>query len=88
MAGEQSRCPPAVAAQIDSLIRFKIFEDGYSDGVWATTKVINSGGLQNLTIPSCIEDGQYLLRAEMIALHAASSADGAQLYVRTSQSPY
>ncbi|KAI1171619.1 carbohydrate-binding module family 1 protein [Nemania sp. FL0916] len=64
---------------------FKIQEDGYTNGVWGTTKVINNGGLHAITIPSCLADGQYLLRAEMIALHAASSAQGAQLYMECAQ---
>ncbi|KAI1322979.1 lytic polysaccharide monooxygenase [Xylariaceae sp. FL0255] len=64
---------------------FKIQEDGYTDGVWGTTKVINNAGIHPITIPDCIEDGQYLLRAEMIALHAASSPEGAQLYMECAQ---
>jgi cellulase len=62
--------------------RFKIEENGYNSGDWATSQVIADGGLQAITIPKCIPNGQYLLRAEMIALHAASSVGGAQLYVR------
>jgi hypothetical protein len=34
-----------------------------------------------LQIPACIEDGQYLLRPEMLALHGARSTGGAQFYV-------
>ncbi|KAI1636143.1 lytic polysaccharide monooxygenase [Biscogniauxia mediterranea] len=64
---------------------FKIQEDGYADGVWGTSKVIDDAGKQAITIPACIEDGQYLLRAEMIALHAASSELGAQLYMECAQ---
>jgi hypothetical protein len=64
------------------LIRFKIQEDGYNNGVWGTSKVINNAGKHPINIPDCLPDGQYLLRAEMIALHGASSAQGAQLYVR------
>ncbi len=61
---------------------FKIQEDGLSGGVWGTSKVINNAGKHAIPIPSCLPDGQYLLRAEMIALHGASSPQGAQLYVR------
>lgn len=61
--------------------RFKIQQDGLSGGVWGTSKVIENGGLHSIKIPDCIADGQYLLRAEMIALHAAGSSGGAQLYV-------
>ena len=63
-------------------IRFKIQEDGLSNGAWGTSKVINNAGRHAITIPKCLPDGQYLLRAEMIALHGAGSPNGAQLYVR------
>ncbi|KAF8863021.1 glycoside hydrolase family 61 protein [Acephala macrosclerotiorum] len=52
---------------------------------WATTDLIANAGVQNIQIPSCIENGQYLLRAELIALHAASSYPGAQLYMECAQ---
>ncbi|KAI0194324.1 glycosyl hydrolase family 61-domain-containing protein [Xylaria flabelliformis] len=64
---------------------FKIQEDGYSSGVWGTSKVINNGGIHAISIPDCLADGQYLLRAEMIALHAAGSPQGAQLYMECAQ---
>ena len=60
---------------------FKIQEQGYSNGGWATSEVITNGGKHAITIPSCLPDGEYLLRAEMIALHGAGSSQGAQLYV-------
>ncbi|RYO88520.1 hypothetical protein DL766_007228 [Monosporascus sp. MC13-8B] len=60
---------------------FKIQEDGLSNGVWGTEKIINGQGRHNIKIPSCIEPGQYLLRAEMIALHGAGSYPGAQINV-------
>ncbi|KAI1499841.1 lytic polysaccharide monooxygenase [Biscogniauxia marginata] len=64
---------------------FKIQESGFSNGVWGTDTVINNGGNQEIKIPECIEDGQYLLRAEMIALHGARSTNGAQLYMECAQ---
>lgn len=64
---------------------FKIQESGYEGGVWATDNVINNEGRHEIQIPDCIEPGQYLLRAEMIALHAASSYPGAQLYMECAQ---
>jgi cellulase len=36
-------------------------------------------------IPSCIANGHYLLRMELIALHGAGSAGGAQLYMECGQ---
>ncbi|KAK4031210.1 endoglucanase II [Parachaetomium inaequale] len=64
---------------------FKIQEDGYSNGQWGTSTVITNGGLHYIDIPACIPNGQYLLRAEMIALHAAGSSGGAQLYMECAQ---
>ncbi|TGJ83092.1 hypothetical protein E0Z10_g5650 [Xylaria hypoxylon] len=64
---------------------FKIQEDGYNNGVWGTSKVINNAGIHAIKIPDCLADGQYLLRAEMIALHGAGSPKGAQLYMECAQ---
>jgi len=64
---------------------FKIQESGLSSGTWATSTVITNGGLHYIDIPACIPNGQYLLRAEMIALHGASSTAGAQIYMECAQ---
>ncbi|KAJ8060677.1 hypothetical protein OCU04_010984 [Sclerotinia nivalis] len=66
---------------------FKISEQGLNVATqgWATTDLINNAGIQSMTIPSCIANGQYLLRAELIALHAASGLQGAQLYMECAQ---
>ncbi|KAM7220702.1 endoglucanase II [Rhypophila decipiens] len=64
---------------------FKIQEQGYSNGQWGTSTVITNGGLHYIDIPACVPDGDYLLRAEMIALHGASSNAGAQLYMECAQ---
>ncbi|KAK2743714.1 hypothetical protein FQN55_007117 [Onygenales sp. PD_40] len=64
---------------------FKIQETGLSDGVWGVDTLIEDQGLQTITIPACVEPGQYLLRAELIALHAAGSPQGAQLYMECAQ---
>lgn len=66
---------------------FKISQEGYdsSTGLWAVDKLISSGGVQSIPIPSCIANGQYLLRGEIIALHSASSANGAQFYMECAQ---
>lgn len=60
---------------------FKIYEDGLTGTTWAVDKLITNKGKVNVTIPSCISDGNYLLRAELVALHSASSYPGAQFYV-------
>lgn len=38
-----------------------------------------------IELPACLEDGEYLLRIEHIALHSASSPGGAQLYISCAQ---
>ncbi len=38
-----------------------------------------------VTIPRCLQDGEYLLRAEHIGLHSAGSAGGAQFYISCAQ---
>ncbi|KAH8822031.1 glycosyl hydrolase family 61-domain-containing protein [Xylogone sp. PMI_703] len=69
---------------------FKIFSDtwshlaGSSNGQgdnWGTKDLNNCCGRMNVKIPSDIPAGDYLLRAEVIALHVASSPGGAQLYM-------
>jgi hypothetical protein len=75
----------AVASPDPNIKRFKIQEGGYSNGKWATNTVIDNKGNQVIHIPKCIADGQYLLRAEMVALHGARSNGGAQLYMECAQ---
>jgi hypothetical protein len=41
--------------------------------------------VQTITIPACIAPGQYLLRGELIALHGAQNAKGAQFYMECAQ---
>jgi cellulase len=62
---------------------FKISESGLiSSSQWAVDALISAGGVQSVTIPTCIENGDYLLRFEIIALHSAYTYPGAQFYVR------
>lgn len=49
---------------------FKIYEDGFNNGVWGVDKLIENKGKVTVTIPSCLAPGDYLLRGELIALHA------------------
>jgi cellulase len=62
---------------------FKVFEGGYFEGnkTWANDLINEGCGKQNFVIPSDIAPGDYLLRAETVALHAAGSANGAQYYM-------
>lgn len=62
---------------------FKVAEAGLlSSTEWAMDALISADGVQTVTIPSCIEDGDYLLRFELIALHEGSQEGKAQYYVR------
>ena len=62
---------------------FKISEMGLPSNnpeYWATEVLNDNCGHFTFTIPS-IAPGQYLLRAEVIALHVASTVGGAQFYM-------
>ena len=81
-----AKVPSATQTTVTGLQWFKIYQDGlHSDGTWAVNTLITNKGKVNFKIPSCIPAGQYLLRAEIIALHAASSYPGAQFYMECAQ---
>ncbi|TRM63523.1 glycosyl hydrolase family 61-domain-containing protein [Schizophyllum amplum] len=63
---------------------FKIHEMGLlsNNPDYFGNQVLNDNcGHYTVTIPSDVAPGQYLLRAETIALHTASGAGGAQFYM-------
>ncbi|KAK4182100.1 fungal-specific transcription factor domain-protein [Podospora australis] len=69
---------------------FKIFQDGWrkntaggsgDDDFWGTKDLNTCCGKMDVKIPADLPSGDYLLRAEAIALHAAGGAGGAQLYM-------
>jgi cellulase len=69
---------------------FKIFQDGWSkksgggsgdDDSWGTKDLNACCGKMDVKIPADIAPGDYLLRAEVIALHTAGSSGGAQFYM-------
>ncbi|CAN8103905.1 unnamed protein product [Discula destructiva] len=67
---------------------FKVFEDTWSsngasgsEDNWGTKDLNTCCGMMNVLIPADIAPGDYLLRAEAIALHTAGSAGGAQFYM-------
>ncbi|KAI6781565.1 Polysaccharide monooxygenase Cel61a-like protein [Emericellopsis cladophorae] len=67
----------------DDAVWFKIQEDG-REGTsqnWASDVIVqaNNDGVK-YTIPECIEPGYYLVRHEVVALHAAWQYPGAQFY--------
>lgn len=57
----------------------KIFEDGMTNGKFAVQKFIDNKGKITITLPN-VEDGEYLIRPEMIGLHEGNRAKGAQFY--------
>ena len=64
---------------------FKIAEAGYlspdgNGGTWATNKLLDNNYTWPVKVPSTIAAGNYVLRHEILALHAAGQADGAQNY--------
>lgn len=76
---------------------FKIYEDtwaqntaggGGSDDYWGTKDLNKHCGKLDVKIPTGLAPGDYLLRAEAIALHAAGSSGGAQVKFHTTPSPY
>jgi len=58
----------------------KIQADGYADGAWAAIKMIKQNNTWPVTVPSTLAAGKYVFRHEIIALHGAFQANGAQLY--------
>ncbi|KFH42522.1 Polysaccharide monooxygenase Cel61a-like protein [Hapsidospora chrysogenum ATCC 11550] len=81
-----ARCPDAGCHEYepgDDKVWFKVQEagrEGTSDN-WASDAIQSAGnpGVE-YTIPACIEAGYYLVRHEVIALHAAWQYPGAQFY--------
>ncbi|KAH7908281.1 glycoside hydrolase family 61 protein [Hygrophoropsis aurantiaca] len=65
---------------------FKISQVGLEPGdmVWYQ-QVLMNGGVANVTIPSTISPGQYLIRHEIIALHLANEMGGAEFYPSCTQ---
>lgn len=52
---------------------FKIWESTYDEGAkkWGTQKMIDNNGHISVNIPKGIEGGYYLVRSEILSLHAA-----------------
>ncbi|KAM0645609.1 Esterase/lipase/thioesterase [Verticillium nonalfalfae] len=60
---------------------FKVHEQGLANGVWGAAPLMVSGNSgYKFNIPQCLAPGYYLVRHELIALHAAFSYPGAQFY--------
>ena len=51
----------------------KLAESGYSHGKWAVEVLVANKGKHSVVLPSSLAPGDYLLRAEIIALHEADT---------------
>ncbi|KAG9121200.1 hypothetical protein FRC07_002948 [Ceratobasidium sp. 392] len=81
-----AKVPDATQESVIGLKWFKIAEDGRdANGVWGVNRLYNNAGKATAVIPKCIPSGNYLLRAEIIALHGAGTYPGAQFYVECAQ---
>jgi len=83
-----TKVPDSATADGTTTQWFKIFENGWSTkgGVgdndnWGTKDLNTCCGKMDVKIPSTLPDGDYLLRAEALALHTAQSSGGAQFYI-------
>ncbi|KAL4922010.1 glycosyl hydrolase family 61-domain-containing protein [Aspergillus aurantiobrunneus] len=52
---------------------FKVDEAGLKDGTWGSDKLIDQGSSWDITIPSDLQAGNYVLRHEIIALHSSGN---------------
>lgn len=72
------------SASADSLFFVKIAEaglvEGSNPGFWAVDQLIENGFSWDVTVPLNLAPGNYVLRHEILALHSAGNADGAQAY--------
>ncbi|KAJ2007578.1 hypothetical protein H4R26_000715 [Coemansia thaxteri] len=61
---------------------FKIYEQGFdaARNMWCTDIVRENHGKLSVTIPTQINNGDYLVRAEIISLHHADLVGGAQFF--------
>lgn len=81
-----AKCPgDCSTVDKSSLQFFKIDQHGLIDdstppGNWATDQLIANNNSFSVTIPRSIPSGNYVMRHELIGLHSALNADGAQNY--------
>lgn len=57
-----------------------LIDDATLPGNWASDTLVANNNTWTVTIPSTIAPGNYVLRHEIIALHSAGQANGAQNY--------
>jgi hypothetical protein len=66
---------------------FKIDERGYDEQskTWYQGNVLHEGKPGTATVPAGIENGIYLIRYEIVALHIAATIGGAEFYISCTQ---
>ncbi|EGX52397.1 hypothetical protein TWF173_005390 [Orbilia oligospora] len=64
---------------------FKVASEGLSGGKWGVDTMIQNNGWWYANLPTCLAPGDYLARAELIALHSAYSSQGVQFYTSCAQ---
>lgn len=67
---------------------FKIYENTYDEdaGGWCTEKLIANNGFLSVYVPQGLQGGDYLVRTELLALHAAQDdPPDPQFYVGCAQ---
>ncbi|KAI0755159.1 glycosyl hydrolase family 61-domain-containing protein [Daedaleopsis nitida] len=82
-----AKVPDATQEQVTGLEWFKVFEQGLNSAThqWGSDFLFLNNGFVNVTIPSCVEAGQYLLRVESISLSSATQYPGAQFFMSCAQ---
>lgn len=68
------------AVKKEELKWVKIDAHGYENGQWAAIKMIGQNNTWPVTVPTNLAAGKYVFRHEIIALHSAGQANGAQNY--------
>lgn len=81
LASCDGNCAAADKASLSfAKIDQKGLNSGSNPGDWATDDLIADGFAWTVTIPETIAAGKYVLRHEIIGLHSAGNANGAQNY--------
>jgi len=68
----------------DGAVWFKVYQEQPNFGSQLTWPSTGKSSFE-VPIPSCIKAGNYLVRAEHVALHVAQSSGGAQFYISCAQ---
>ncbi|BGP14966.1 hypothetical protein JCM10213_007231 [Rhodosporidiobolus nylandii] len=76
-----------LSANTEGAVWVEIASEAYyqADKQWAVDKLLANAGRNTVKIPSTLAPGDYLVRFDLLALHSASSAGGAQFYPNCAQ---